>query len=92
VIRFSKSGRQREDPLPKRTACQDADSELFFPESYGDKHARQIAKAKGVCGRCDLAKACLRYALDLGPDLDGIWGGTTPKEREDLLLIRKAAA
>jgi WhiB family redox-sensing transcriptional regulator len=91
VIRFTKSS-QRKDPLPKRTACQDEDPELFFPESYSEKHARQIAKAIGVCGRCDLAKACLRYALAQGPDLDGIWGGTVPDQRKALLPNRKAAA
>lgn len=72
------------EPLPLRSACQDEDPELFFPVTYGDAHADQVRKAKGVCGRCPLARACLRYALDYGELDEGIWGGLTPKERRRL--------
>lgn len=34
-----------------------------------------------VCRRCPVADACLRYAIER-PDLQGIWGGTTHRERK----------
>ncbi|MFI6296742.1 WhiB family transcriptional regulator [Nonomuraea sp. NPDC050790] len=76
-------------PVQVDTECRD-DPELFFPASYGPSHARQVEEAKGACGRCPVAAACLRYALDIEEYEHGIWGGTTPHERRD--LTRKAAA
>ncbi|SFK91978.1 WhiB family transcriptional regulator, redox-sensing transcriptional regulator [Streptosporangium canum] len=70
--------------------CKREDPELFFPISYTGA-ARQIEVAKGVCGRCPIASACLRYALD-NPERasDGIWGGTTPRERRALRSAQPA--
>jgi WhiB family redox-sensing transcriptional regulator len=77
-------GRARSKALPDgRGACQDADPELFFPSTYGPGSAAQVAAARGVCGRCDFARACLRAALDQ-PGVDGIWAGTTPRQRGEL--------
>jgi hypothetical protein len=35
-----------------------------------------------ICNRCLVQAECLRYALD--HDLDGIWGGTTVRQRRRL--------
>jgi hypothetical protein len=35
-----------------------------------------------LCERCPLRRPCLQYALD--HDVDGIWGGTTMRERSHL--------
>ena len=42
-------------------------------------------KAKAVCARCPVSSECLDLALALGRRLDGIWGGTTPAERVQIL-------
>ncbi|YCK42656.1 WhiB family transcriptional regulator [Actinomadura sp. ATCC 39365] len=84
-------GDHQENPLPTRAACQDEDPELFFPAGYSETYAREIEKAVGVCGRCPLSAACLRYALDQGEIEHGIYGGTTPEQRRQLLSRRAAA-
>lgn len=77
--------------LPERRAsCRDEDRELFFPLTYGPAAAEQVAKAKRVCRRCPISRACLQYALDNDEMTYGIWGGTTPHERK--ALAGKAAA
>ncbi len=70
--------------------CTRHDPELFFPDQYrrpgfnveGDPP--WVAAARRVCARCPVQQACLQTALDNGEDY-GIWGGTTPVERRDLL-------
>lgn len=68
-------------------ACNDEDPELFFPVSEIGPGARQTAEAKAVCARCPVREACLHYALDHGLD-DGIFGGTTERERRALARAR----
>ena len=63
-----------------RGACRDVDPELFFPlTGTGGPAARQAEAAKAVCGDCAVRASCLSYALETMPE--GIWGGTTEKER-----------
>jgi WhiB family redox-sensing transcriptional regulator len=57
-----------------------ADPELFFPAAHDTMRVRA---ARAVCGRCVVRQDCLDYALDQGPDLQGIWGGTTSHERKN---------
>jgi len=60
-------------------ACAQTDPELFFPEK-----GQQVVKAKLVCFRCPVRNECLQYALTSPIRVDGIWGGTTPKQRQDM--------
>jgi len=60
-------------------ACAQTDPELFFPEK-----GQPPAKAKLVCLRCPVKQQCLEYALTSPVRVDGIWGGTTPKQRQEL--------
>lgn len=55
-------------------ACSTAlDPDIFFDEqAYGD--------AQAFCARCPVARTCLEYAM--GSESDGVWGGTTPAERQ----------
>lgn len=50
--------------------------ELFFDDSDAEP-------ARAICRRCPLAAACLDYALQ--NEEYGVWGGTTPQERQSLL-------
>lgn len=43
-----------------------------------DKFA--VLEAKQVCENCPVQVECLMYAMEA--DMQGVWGGTTTKERE----------
>lgn len=58
--------------------CAQTDPETFFPPKG---HSSQAAKR--VCASCPIRSRCLQVAM-ANPDLDGIWGGTTPGERRRL--------
>jgi WhiB family redox-sensing transcriptional regulator len=46
--------------------------------------------ARAVCRRCPVNGECLNYAL-AEPDLEGIWAGTTARERSRLRKVRREA-
>ena len=79
------------DDWRHHAACRDEDPELFFPISEVGPGARHTAEAKAVCARCPVREQCLRYALDNGLD-DGIFGGTTERERRTLTRRTRQAA
>ena len=62
-------------------ACLNADPDLFFPISSAGRGLGQIAQAKAICARCPVRRECLEYAHAHAPN-HGIWGGTTPEERQ----------
>jgi WhiB family redox-sensing transcriptional regulator len=68
-------------------ACKGKDPELFYP-SNGDRYC---AKALVICAGCIVRLACLREALEFGPDEQGVWGGLLQHERRKLLRMRRAA-
>jgi WhiB family redox-sensing transcriptional regulator len=62
-------------------ACRHADPDLFFPVSMTGRAIIQVAEAKSLCARCPVRRECLDFARTHEP-IDGIWGGTTPEERQ----------
>jgi WhiB family redox-sensing transcriptional regulator len=62
--------------------CPQTDPEMFFPSRGGP-----TKDAKRVCGMCPVRAQCLEWALE-DPDLDGIWGGTSYRERQALRKTR----
>lgn len=60
---------------------------------YADRrvHAAAADAAREVCRRCPVVFACLDYALAAREPV-GIWGGTTPEARQDILAARGAAS
>jgi WhiB family transcriptional regulator, redox-sensing transcriptional regulator len=76
----------------ERALCAQADPDAWFPER--GQHALAEIAAR-ICGRCPVRAQCLDYALSgadtWGGIATGIWGGTTPQER-DQLRRRKAVA
>lgn len=66
-----------------RAACRDEDPELFFPIGTSGPALLQVADAKTVCRRCDVADACLDWALESGQET-GVWGGLDEDERRAL--------
>jgi len=64
-------------------ACRDTDPDLFFPVGTTGPAIEQIENAKAICRACDVASACLEYALANREEY-GIWGGMTEDERRTL--------
>jgi WhiB family redox-sensing transcriptional regulator len=60
--------------------CLSADPEVFFPPTYGLACASEIREARKICQSCPLMTRCLDWAVPQ-TDLEGIYGGTTPRER-----------
>lgn len=63
--------------------CLDEDPELFFPSGEGKLSQPQIESAQSICRMCPVRSNCLRLALTTDSQY-GVWGGTTPKERDRL--------
>jgi WhiB family redox-sensing transcriptional regulator len=65
-----------------KAACTTAkDPDVFWPGN--DKGtAAKVAEAKAICASCPEKFACLNHALQYEPE--GIWGETTPTERNAL--------
>lgn len=63
-------------------ACRDYDSDLFFePDNeWPAVRARREQAAKKVCAGCPVRADCLSFA-ESGPEVFGVWGGTTQRER-----------
>lgn len=69
-----------------RGACSGLDPSIFFPES--DELAEE---AKSICAECSVRVACLEHALSLR-EKDGVWGGTTARERRRIVRQRRRSA
>ncbi|MDQ2709423.1 MAG: WhiB family transcriptional regulator [Actinomycetota bacterium] len=68
-------------------ACQQVYADLFSPEVGQNPNA-----AKRVCAVCPVRVACLTDALDRHDTTYGVLGGTTPRERRELLRQQPADA
>lgn len=60
----------------RRAACRGRPADEFVLP-----HAPSRARARRVCGGCPVREDCLAFAL-ADPDLMGVWGGTTERERD----------
>lgn len=74
-------------------SCAEIDPELFFPSRGEDAVAAPIDPKvpKRICGSCAVSAECLAYALLTESD-DGIWGGVTGRDRENMKLDERIAA
>ena len=66
--------------------CAQIGGDLWLPENGG--YSSPVAKQ--VCGVCPVRFECLEYAL-AQPGIQGVFGGTTDKERNQILLRRRAS-
>lgn len=66
--------------------CVGVDVEVFFLPTMarGADKAYRESVAKQVCEGCPVIQECLAHALRVPEDY-GVWGGTTPEERAELL-------
>lgn len=84
-----------QDDWRERAACADRESAAVFEaadddtvdagrRAWGEPRDAVLA-ARGICSGCPVVRDCLRHALQV-PETHGVWGGTTPAEREAILL------
>jgi WhiB family redox-sensing transcriptional regulator len=76
----------RDDSWRDLAACIDTDQRMFFP-AQGD--ANRLARQ--MCASCPVRIPCLDYAVDNHEEF-GIWGGTTPRERQAIRRRKRGAA
>lgn len=75
-FRLAQESRAPDSAWRSRGRCLELDPELFFPAPAEDP-----TPAVRICHGCSVAGPCLASALDSG-ELDGVWGATTPQERQ----------
>lgn len=66
--------------------CRELSPGEFFPSDGGG-----VEMAKRICRECVVQEPCLDYALEHRID-DGVWGGTSERERRRILKARKLNA
>jgi WhiB family redox-sensing transcriptional regulator len=77
----------------ERALRTQAGPDTWFP---GKRQRESTQLAKRSCARCPVRAQCLEYAPSgagtWGGIATGIWGGTTPQERDHLRQQRQAVA
>lgn len=70
--------------------CAESFPDAFFPDEplEGSLHPKRTGysyerEAKQICSECEFKVECALYAM-ARPDLIGIWGGTTEKDRSKI--------
>ncbi len=81
----------------RQAACRDADPELFTGEDAngsGPLPTRIQKAAIAWCFRCPVQVECLEYALahESRDMRHGVWGGTTPLQRQRIGKKGRGAA
>ena len=66
--------------------CNGLDPKIFFPDSEENSD-----EAKSICAICPVRLSCLEHAL-ASRERDGVWGGTTEKERRRIIRQRRRTA
>lgn len=59
--------------------CQNENPELFTSDKTVVTH-RVPPSIRAICNRCLVQHQCLEYAMG-HPDMQGVWGGTSSRER-----------
>ena len=67
--------------------CLEYPPEIFFPEEQGwsTRRRQRENEAKRICRACPVLAECREHALRT-PELFGIWGAMTARERAQVLL------
>jgi WhiB family redox-sensing transcriptional regulator len=75
-----------------RARCKGESADTFYPPDKERPRARRERElhAKQICLACPVLEACRRHAVDTR-EPHGVWGATTPRDRERLLSGSDAA-
>lgn len=88
VARTDRFFRRADIPQPdwRLAACRGADVDLWFP-AVGASYTAAIE----VCGQCPIRDGCGEYAVE-APEMHGVWGGLSPRDRARLRGRRRRVA
>jgi WhiB family redox-sensing transcriptional regulator len=69
-----------------RARCKGESADTFYPPDQERPSARRHRElfAKRICLSCPVLEPCRRYAVETR-EPHGVWGATTPRDRERLL-------
>lgn len=69
----------------ERARCRGTATDTFYPPDQARGSMRRVNErmAKQICDSCPVLVPCRRHAID-ADEPHGIWGGTTPEERDEL--------
>lgn len=73
------------EPWEEFGACAGQGHDRFFDDD-------DPTEAKAVCAGCPVVEPCRTFALAGGASLFGVWGGTTRRERINILKARRRGA
>lgn len=73
---------------PEIPPCMISDPEAWFVNTSQGR-SREVVNVKNLCKACPVQKECLSYAI-ANPELVGIWGGLTSRERSRLRAKSRA--
>jgi len=51
-----------------------------------------VEAARRVCATCPVRQDCTEWSLVQGASLKGVWGGLTPRDRQQMRVARRKAA
>jgi WhiB family redox-sensing transcriptional regulator len=74
---------QRRPEWHADAACREHPEVTWFPE-----RGENAEPAKAICAGCLVVEDCRAWSLEQGPELDGIWGGLSQRERRKLRSTR----
>jgi WhiB family redox-sensing transcriptional regulator len=66
-----------------RAACAGDYPEFWFPVERAGRGVADYTHARAVCSGCQVRAECLDYAIR-NSEAHGVWGGLTPRERDEL--------
>ena len=78
-----------DQPWRLHAACRDVPTAAFFGEK--GVTAAETNEVRQFCRACPVREECLAYAV-ADPDIYGIWGGLTLKERKQLRRTQRYAS
>jgi len=70
-------------PSPKwrdQALCKGSETDMYFPYSINRQNLMEVRKIISICEECPVKAECLYEAFMY--DHEGIWGGTTKRQRE----------
>ena len=70
----------------RRAACRGSGLSSYFPI-----RGESVTPAKAVCESCEVQDECLAVAL-ADPDILGVWGGSSFRERQRMRRARRSVA
>ncbi len=73
-------------PWMEQASCRGANPDTFYPVSED-----LAGPALKICASCPVREACLEYAI-VARETEGVWGGTTEKERRRIIRLRRKSA